>query len=131
MKNLTTMSVYTQEVFGAIGMMFNATPFLVNPVAYFDDMRAANERLAGAFGKADRAAKALTFAPDDVGNRQRLGMQSATRGRFDQFGQQMFNDAARSSQINININTQATDGKQLLHEMNRALRDQGSDVIIR
>jgi hypothetical protein len=131
MKNLTTMSVYTQEVFGAIGMMFNATPFLVNPVAYFDDMRAANERLAGAFGKADRAAKALTFAPDDVGNRQRVGMQSAARGRFDQFGQQMFNNAARSSQINININTQATDGKQLLHEMNRALRDQGSDVIIR
>jgi hypothetical protein len=86
-------------------------------------MRAADARLFGAMGKANAAAAAIAFAPDVTsgrGNQQRLE-NLQPRQRFDQFG----------NAISIQINTAATDGKQLLHEMNRALRDQGSDVIIR
>jgi hypothetical protein len=123
MRQLTHMSVFTQEIFGAIGQYFSATPFLSNPVQYFKDMRAADARLFGAMGKANAAAAAIAFAPDVTsgrGNEQRLE-NLQPRQRFDQFG----------NAISIQINTAATDGKQLLHEMNRALRDQGSDVIIR
>jgi hypothetical protein len=123
MRQLTHMSVFTQEIFGAIGQYFSATPFLSNPVQYFKDMRAADARLFGAMGKANAAAAAIAFAPDVTsgrGNQQRLE-NLQPRQRFDQFG----------NAISIQINTAATDGKQLLHEMNRALRDQGSDVIIR
>ncbi len=44
MRMLTHLSVFTQETFGAIGQMFNATPFLSNPAAYFSDMAAATSR---------------------------------------------------------------------------------------
>jgi len=87
MRMLTHLSVFTQETFGAIGQMFNATPFLSNPAAYFSDMAAATSRFSGAMSKANAAAAAISFAPDvtsGAGNQQRQSNMAPTQ-RFDQF----------------------------------------------
>jgi hypothetical protein len=121
-KMLTHLSVFTQEVFAGLEMAFRTESGVNNLSTNLEGIR----RLANAGNVAQEAANAVKFAPSvysstGESSRQRSLLQGTSRGRFDQFG----------NAISIQINTAATDGKQLLHEMNRALRDQGSDVIIR
>ena len=121
-KALTFLSVFAQETFEGLDLL------LGGPDARYKSNTgqklAGIQQLLGARNKATQAADRIKFAPDmqaGGGEFARQGSISRGRGRFDQFG----------NAISIQINTAATDGKQLLHEMNRALRDQGSDVIIR
>lgn len=125
MRLLTHLSVFTQETFAGIGMMFSATPFLQNPVQYFKDINAGAARMAGALGKANAAAAAITFAPDitsGAGNEQRL-MNSQPAQRFDQFGQPIT--------VNVNINRANVDARQLIDEINDVLKTQGSTSLLR
>ena len=124
MRQLTHMSVFTQEVFGAIGDMFNATPFLSNPVAYFNDINAANARLAGAMAKANAAAAQLQFAPDTTsgrGNEQRLQNLQPSQ-RFDQFGNPI---SAGTTTVNVNINRATVDADAIINDINKTFRTQG------
>jgi hypothetical protein len=118
------MSVFTQEVFGAIGDMFNATPFLSNPVAYFNDINAANARLAGAMAKANAAAAQLQFAPDTTsgkGSDRRLqNLQPAQR--FDQFGNPI---SAGTTTVNVNINRATVDADAIINDINKTFKTQG------
>ena len=131
MRQLTHMSVFTQEVFGAIGEMFSATPFLSNPVQYFKDMNAANARLMGAMAKANAAAAALQFAPDTSsgkGNEQRL-MNSQPAQRFDQFGNPI--SQTKETTINVNINRATVNADDIVNDINAKLKSQGSSLILR
>ena len=133
MRQLTHMSVFTQEVFGAIGQMFSATPFLSNPVQYFKDMNAANARLMGAMAKANEAAAALQFAPDTSsgkGNEQRLqNLQPAQR--FDQFGNPISQTTTAPTNINVNINRATVNADDIINDINTRLRTQGSNLQLR
>jgi len=140
MRMLTHLSVFTQETFGAIGQMFNATPFLSNPAAYFSDMAAATARFSGAMGKANAAAAAISFAPDVTsgrGNEQRLE-NSQPRQRFDQFGKPISQTKAFKGSgsdvgttINVNINRARVDAQSLISDINSQLRVQGSSRLLR
>jgi hypothetical protein len=140
MRMLTHLSVFTQETFGAIGQMFNATPFLSNPAAYFSDMGAATARFAGAMGKANAAAAAISFAPDvtsGAGNQQRL-QNSAPSQRFDQFGKPISQTKAfkgsgsdAGTTINVNINRAKVDAQSLINDINSRLKTQGSTRLLR
>jgi hypothetical protein len=122
-KALTFLSVFAQETFEGLDLL------LGGPDARYSSNSgqklAGIQQLLGARNKATQAADQIKFAPDMQAGGGEFARQGSIsqggRGRFDQFG----------NAISIQINTAATDGKQLLHEMNRALRDQGSDVIIR
>ena len=133
MRQLTHMSVFTQEVFGAIGQMFSATPFLSNPVQYFKDMNAANARLMGAMAKANAAAAALQFAPDTTsgkGNEQRLqNLQPAQR--FDQFGKPISQTTTAPTKIEVNINRATVNADDIINDINSRLRTQGSNLQLR
>jgi len=121
-KALTFLSVFAQETFEGLDLLLGGPDARYNSNA--GQKLAGIQQLLGARNKATQAADQIKFAPDmqaGGGEFARQGSISRGRGRFDQFG----------NAISIQINTAATDGKQLLHEMNRALRDQGSDVIIR
>jgi hypothetical protein len=105
MRTLTHMSVFTQETFAGIEMLFKATPFINNPAQHFKDVSAGMQRMAGALGKANAAAAAIMFAPDTSsgkGNEQRL-MNSEPAARFDQFGNRI-TAASTKNTININLN---------------------------
>ena len=140
MRMLTHLSVFTQETFGAIGDMFNATPFLSNPAAYFSDMGAATARFAGAMGKANAAAAAIQFAPDvtsGAGNQQRQGNMTPTQ-RFDQFGKPISQTKAFKGSgsdagvtINMNINRAKVDAQSLINDINSRLKTQGSTRLLR
>ena len=140
MRMLTHLSVFTQETFGAIGQMFNATPFLSNPAAYFSDMGAATARFAGAMGKANAAAAAISFAPDVTsgsGNSQRQGNMAPTQ-RFDQFGKPISQTKAFKGSgsdagvtINMNINRAKVDAQSLINDINSRLKTQGSTRLLR
>ena len=121
-KALTFLSVFAQETFEGLDLLLGGPDARYNSNS--GQKLAGIQQLLGARNKATQAADQIKFAPDmqaGGGEFARQGSISRGRGRFDQFG----------NAISIQINTAATDGKQLLHEMNRALRDQGSDVIIR
>jgi len=122
-KALTFLSVFAQETFEGLDLLLGGPDARYSSNA--GQKLAGIQQLLGARNKATQAADQIKFAPDmqaGGGERARQGsISQGGRGRFDQFG----------NAISIQINTAATDGKQLLHEMNRALRDQGSDVIIR
>ena len=140
MRMLTHLSVFTQETFGAIGQMFNATPFLSNPAAYFSDMAAATARFSGAMGKANEAAAAISFAPDVTsgrGNEQRLE-NSQPRQRFDQFGKPISqtkgitgSGSDAGTTINVNINRAKVDAQDLIDDINAKLRSQGRTSLLR
>jgi hypothetical protein len=122
-KALTFLSVFAQETFEGLDLLLGGPNARYSSNA--GQKLAGIQQLLGARNKATQAADQIKFAPDmqaGGGESARQGsISQGGRGRFDQFG----------NAISIQINTAATDGKQLLHEMNRALRDQGSDVIIR
>jgi hypothetical protein len=122
-KALTFLSVFAQETFEGLDLLLGGPDARYSSSA--GQKLAGIQQLLGARNKATQAADQIKFAPDmqaGGGESARQGsISQGGRGRFDQFG----------NAISIQINTAATDGKQLLHEMNRALRDQGSDVIIR
>jgi hypothetical protein len=122
-KALTFLSVFAQETFEGLDLLLGGPDSRYNSNS--GQKLAGIQQLLGARNKATQAADQIKFAPDmqaGGGESARQGsISQGGRGRFDQFG----------NAISIQINTAATDGKQLLHEMNRALRDQGSDVIIR
>jgi hypothetical protein len=121
-KALTFLSVFAQDTFEGLDLLLGGPDSRYSND--FSQKAAGIAKLAGANSRARQAADQIKFAPDmqaGGGEFARQGSISQGRGRFDQFG----------NAISIQINTAATDGKQLLYEMNRALRDQGSDVIIR
>jgi hypothetical protein len=140
MRMLTHLSVFTQEIFGAIGQMFNATPFLSNPAAYFSDMGAATARFAGAMGVANAAAEAISFAPDVTsgsGNSQRL-QNSAPSQRFDQFGKPISQTKAfkgsgsdAGTTINVNINRATVNPDEVINSINSRLKSQGLTNLLR
>ena len=140
MRMLTHLSVFTQETFGAIGQMFNATPFLSNPAAYFSDMAAATSRFSGAMGKANAAAAAISFAPDvtsGAGNQQRQRNMAPTQ-RFDQFGKPISQTKRNTGSgsdagttINVNINRAKVDAQDLIDDINAKLRSQGGTSLLR
>ena len=121
-KSLTFLAVFAQDTFEGLDLLLGGPDARYSNS--FTQKAAGIAKLAGARSRATAAADLINFAPDmqaGGGESARQGSISQGRGRFDQFG----------NAISIQINTAATDGRQLLHEMNRALRDQGSDVIIR
>jgi hypothetical protein len=121
-KSLTYLAVFAQDTFEGLDLLLGGPDSRYSNS--FSQKAAGIAKLVGANSRAKAAADQIKFAPDmqaGGGESARQGSISQGRGRFDQFG----------NAISIQINTAATDGKQLLHEMNRALRDQGSDVIIR
>jgi len=122
-KALTFLSVFAQETFEGLDLLLGGPDARYSSNA--GQKLAGIQQLLGARNKATQAADQIKFAPDMQAGGGEFARQGSIsqggRGRFDQFG----------NAISIQINTAATDGKQLLHEMNRALRDQGSDVIIR
>jgi len=128
-KSLTFLSVFAQETFEGLALLLGGPDSRFNSNA--GQKLAGIQQLLGARNKAISAADQIDFAPDlgagrgEAARQSRANPDNALRGSFDQFGN------AVNSNISIQINTAATDGKQLLHEMNKALRDQGSDVIIR
>ena len=122
-KALTFLSVFAQETFEGLDLLLGGPDARYKSNA--GQKLAGIQQLLGARNKATQAADQIKFAPDMQAGGGEFARQGSIsqggRGRFDQFG----------NAISIQINTAATDGKQILHEMNRALRDQGSDVIIR
>jgi hypothetical protein len=122
-KALTYLAVFAQDTFEGLDLLLGGPDSRYSNS--FSQKAAGIAKLAGANSRARQAADQIKFAPDmqaGGGESARQGsISQGGRGRFDQFG----------NAISIQINTAATDGKQLLYEMNRALRDQGSDVIIR
>jgi hypothetical protein len=140
MRMLTHLSVFTQETFGAIGQMFSATPFLSNPAAYFSDMAAATQRFAGAMGKANAAAAAISFAPDTTsgaGNEQRLNNSKPSQ-RFDQFGKPITSGSSMSGSgssagatINVNINRATVNPDEVINAINNRLKSQGLTNLLR
>ena len=130
MKVLTHLSVFTQEVFGALGTLFTRGHTTGEQID-------ALKRLIGAAATAQKAADAIKFAPDTSsgkGNEERLN-NTAPSQRFDQFGKPIRQTSSTitptNTNINININRAKVDAQDIINDINNTLRTQGSTRLLR
>ena len=130
MKVLTHLSVFTQEVFGALGTLFTTGHTTGEQID-------ALKRLIGAAATAQKAADAIKFAPDTSsgkGNEERLN-NTAPSQRFDQFGKPIRQTSSTitptNTNINININRAKVDAQDIINDINNTLRTQGSTRLLR
>jgi hypothetical protein len=130
MKVLTHLSVFTQEVFGALGTLFTTGHTTGEQID-------ALKRLIGAAATAQKAADAIQFAPDitsGAGNQQRQRNMTPTQ-RFDQFGNPIRQTSSTitptNTNINININRAKVDAQDIIRDINATLKTQGSTRLLR
>ena len=128
MKVLTHLSVFTQEVFGALGTLFTTGHTTGEQID-------ALKRLIGAAATAQKAADAIQFAPDVTsgkGNEERLN-NTAPSQRFDQFGKPISQTSSTvtPTTINVNINRAKVDAQDIINDINNTLRTQGSTRLLR
>ena len=137
MKVLTHLSVFTQEVFGALGTLFTTGHTTGEQID-------ALKRLIGAAATAQKAADAIQFAPDVTsgkGNQERLNNSAPTQ-RFDQNGRPISQSKSRSNSapdhlgggsqvINVNVNRAKVNAQDLINDINSTLRTQGITRLLR
>ena len=128
MKVLTHLSVFTQEVFGALGTLFTTGHTTGEQID-------ALKRLIGAAATAQKAADAIQFAPDitsGAGNQQRQSNMTPTQ-RFDQFGRPISQTSSTQTPttINVNINRAKVDAQDIIRDINATLKTQGSTRLLR
>jgi hypothetical protein len=123
LKLMTQLSVYSQEVFEGIDLLFGGPDSRYSNS--FTQKFAGLAKLAGAAKKAQAAADEIKFAPDIAAGRSAdvsKGGMSPTQ-RFDQFGQPI--------SITVNVNRAKVDANDLIRDINATLKTQGSNVLLR
>jgi hypothetical protein len=123
LKLLTQLSVYSQEVFAGLDLLFGGPDSRYSNS--FTQKFAGLAQLAGAAAKAQAAADAIKFAPDIAAGRSAdvsKGNQAPTQ-RFDQFGQPI--------SITVNVNRAKVDAQDIIRDINSTLKSQGSTRLLR